>query len=60
MLAFLPSGKAAPNQTGVWSLHQSRGADRVPGVNEKALGDTFRAIIANNRAGGWGRIKRGP
>ena len=26
-------------------------------VNEKALGEMFRAIIANNRAGGWRKIK---
>ncbi|HEY8700926.1 MAG TPA: DUF1801 domain-containing protein [Arthrobacter sp.] len=28
-------------------------------VNERALGNMFRAIIANNRAGGWRKIKRG-
>lgn len=29
-------------------------------VNAPALTEMFRAIIANNRAGGWRRIKRGP
>jgi hypothetical protein len=28
-------------------------------VNEEALGEMFRAIIANNRAGGWRTIKGG-
>jgi hypothetical protein len=29
-------------------------------VNAPALTEMFRAIIANNRAGGWRRIMRGP
>ena len=28
-------------------------------VNERALVALFRAIIANNRAGGWRKLKRG-
>ncbi|MHB8233622.1 MAG: DUF1801 domain-containing protein [Solirubrobacteraceae bacterium] len=28
-------------------------------VNARALTDMFRAIIANNRAGGWRKLKRG-
>jgi hypothetical protein len=28
-------------------------------INERALTAMFRAIIANNRAGGWRRLKRG-
>jgi len=29
--------------------------DKVPG---KALGDLFRAVIANNRAGGWRKVRK--
>jgi hypothetical protein len=28
-------------------------------INERALRDMFKAIIANNRAGGWRRLQRG-
>jgi hypothetical protein len=29
-------------------------------INERALRAMFRAIIANNRAGGWRKLKQGP
>jgi hypothetical protein len=28
-------------------------------INTRALGEMFRQIIANNRAGGWRKIKQG-
>lgn len=28
-------------------------------INERALVDLFRAVIANNRAGGWRKVQRG-
>ena len=28
-------------------------------INEKAMVELFRAIIANNRAGGWRKLKKG-
>ena len=27
-------------------------------INEKALTNMFRAVIANNRAGGWRKLQR--
>ncbi|MEQ4564686.1 DUF1801 domain-containing protein [Paenarthrobacter sp. CAP02] len=60
---FLYDGGIVPDPQGIITAgHNNKTARTVSyregeAVNVQALGDMFRAIIANNRAGGWRKIK---
>ncbi len=61
---FLYDGGIVPDPQGiVTSGHQNKTARTVAvgrdeAINDRALLAMFRAIIANNRAGGWRKLKR--
>ena len=60
---FLYDGGIVPDPQGIITAgHDNKTARTVAyregqAVNEQALGEMFRTIIANNRAGGWRKIK---
>lgn len=62
---FLYDGGIVPDPEGIITAgHQNKTARTVAfrehdAVNDRALGAMFGQIIANNRAGGWRRIKAG-
>ena len=62
---FLYDGAIVPDPEGIITAgHDNRTARTVSyrrdeAINERALLAMFRQIIANNRAGGWRRLKRG-
>jgi hypothetical protein len=61
---FLYDGAIVPDPEGIITAgHQNKTARTVAyregqTINERALGAMFTQIIANNRAGGWRRLKR--
>jgi hypothetical protein len=61
---FLYDGAMVPDPEGIiTSGHENKTARAVAlrqgdEINERALTAIFRAIIANNRAGGWRKLKR--
>ena len=61
---FLYDGAIVPDPEGIiTSGHANRTARTVAvrqgeTINARALGNMFKAIIANNRAGGWRKLKR--
>jgi len=61
---FLYDGAIVPDPEGIITAgHDNKTARTVAfregdAINARALGDMFRAIIANNRAGGWRALKR--
>jgi hypothetical protein len=61
---FLYDGAIVPDPEGIiTSGHENKAARTVAirdgqEINERALTAIFRAIIANNRAGGWRKLKR--
>lgn len=60
---FLYDGGIVPDPNGIITAGHDNKTARTVGikhgeqVNAKALADMFRQIIANNRAGGWRKIK---
>ncbi|MBT2596191.1 DUF1801 domain-containing protein [Arthrobacter sp. ISL-72] len=62
---FMYDGGIVPDPHGIITAgHDNKTARTVSfregeTVNEQALTDMFRAIIANNRAGGWRKLKDG-
>ena len=62
---FMYDGGIVPDPHGIITAgHDNKTARTVAfregdTVDEQALGDMFRAIIVNNRAGGWRKIKGG-
>ena len=62
---FLYDGGIVPDPEGIITAgHDNKTARTVAiyegeAVNEPALGAMFRQIIANNRAGGWRKLKAG-
>jgi hypothetical protein len=63
---FLYDGGIVPDPEGIiTSGHQNKTARcvairRGEDINGRALAAMFQAIIANNRAGGWRKLKRAP
>ena len=61
---FLYDGGIAPDPEGIITAGHGNKTGRMISyregekINERALAALFRAIIANNRAGGWRKIKR--
>jgi hypothetical protein len=61
---FLYDGGIVPDPEGIITGgHDNKTArtvaiDEGEKVNARALGDMFKQIIANNRAGGWRKLKR--
>ena len=61
---FLYDGAIVPDPDGIITAGHDNQTARTVGVrqqekiNTKALGEMFRQIIANNRAGGWRKIKQ--
>ena len=61
---FLYDGAIVPDPEGIITGGQDNKTARTVAVrqnetiNTRALGDIFRQIIANNRAGGWRKIKQ--
>ena len=61
---FLYDGGLAPDPDGIITGGHGNETGRMIAIhenepiNERALTDLFRAIIADNRAGGWRKIKR--
>jgi hypothetical protein len=62
---FLYDGAIVPDPEGIITAgHDNKTARMIAfyrddPINERALGAMFRQIIANNRAGGWRKIKGG-
>jgi hypothetical protein len=62
---FLYDGAIVPDPEGIITAGHDNETARTVGfredekVNERALLAMFKQIIANNRAGGWRKIKRG-
>jgi hypothetical protein len=60
---FVYDGAIVPDPDGIITAGHDNQTARTVGfrngekVNERALGAMFRQIIANNRAGGWRRLK---
>ena len=60
---FLYDGAMVPDPEGIITAGHDNQTARTVGyrrdepVNERALGAMFREIIANNRAGGWRKLK---
>ena len=60
---FLYDGGIVPDPHGIITAGHDNKTGRTvafregENINEQALGDMFKAIIANNRAGGWRKIK---
>jgi hypothetical protein len=63
---FLYDGGIVPDPEGIITAgHDNKTARTVAvhqgqAINTTALAEMFRQIIANNRAGGWRRLKRDP
>jgi hypothetical protein len=61
---FVYDGAMVPDPEGIITAGQDNQTARTVGVregealNEPALSEMFRQIIANNRAGGWRKLKR--
>ncbi len=61
---FLYDGAIVPDPEGIITAGHDNASARTIAfrqderINTLALGDMFRQIIANNRAGGWRRLKR--
>jgi hypothetical protein len=61
---FLYDGAIVPDPEGIITAGHDNQTARTVGVrqyektNTNALGEMFRQIIANNRAGGWRKIKQ--
>jgi hypothetical protein len=61
---FLYDGAIVPDPEGIITAgHENKTARMVSvrqteKINTGALGEMFRQIIANNRAGGWRKVKR--
>jgi hypothetical protein len=61
---FLYDGAIVPDPEGIITGGQQNSTARTVAVrkgeqiNAPALGETFRQIIANNRAGGWRKLKQ--
>jgi hypothetical protein len=61
---FLYDGAIAPDPEGIITAgHDNQTGRQISfregdPINERALVNLFRAIIANNRAGGWRKLKR--
>src|SRR6476619_8607494 len=61
---FLYDGAIVPDPEGIITAGHDNQTARTVGVRQhekittKALGEMFRQIIANNRAGGWRKIKQ--
>ena len=61
---FVYDGAIVPDPEGIITAGHDNQTARTVGfrqgepINAPALGEMFRAIIANNRAGGWRRIKK--
>jgi hypothetical protein len=62
---FLYDGAIVPDPEGIITAGHDNSTARTvafrmgEAMNERALTAMFRQIIANNRAGGWRRLKRG-
>ena len=62
---FLYDGGLAPDPEGIVTGGHGNETGRMIAIkqgepiNERAMVDLFRAIIANNRAGGWRKLKKG-
>ena len=62
---FLYDGAMVPDPDGIiTSGHDNKTARTMAvregeTINRAALGEMFKQIIANNRAGGWRKLKRG-
>jgi len=62
---FLYDGAIVPDPEGIITAGRDNKTARTVAfrrddkVNERALGTMFRQIIANNRAGGWRKLKGG-
>lgn len=63
---FLYDGAIVPDPEGIITAGHDNQTARTVGfredetVNERALLTMFKQIIANNRAGGWRKLKAGP
>jgi hypothetical protein len=61
---FLYDGGLAPDPDGIITGGHGNETGRMisirrdEAINEKAMVELFRAIIANNRAGGWRKLKQ--
>ena len=61
---FLYDGGIVPDPEGIITAGHDNQTARTVGIRKhekiytKALGEMFRQIIANNRAGGWRKIKQ--
>jgi hypothetical protein len=61
---FLYDGAIVPDPEGIITGGHDNKTGRMVSIyqnetiNTRALGEIFRQIIANNRAGGWRKIKR--
>jgi hypothetical protein len=61
---FMYDGGIVPDPEGIITAGHANKTARTVGiregeqVNARALGEMFRQIIANNRAGGWRKLKR--
>src|SRR4051812_32431060 len=61
---FLYDGAIVPDPEGIITGGQNNTTGRTVAIREnetintRALGEIFRQIIANNRAGGWRKIKK--
>lgn len=61
---FLYDGAIVPDPEGIITGGQNNTTGRTVAIGEnetintRALGEIFRQIIANNRAGGWRKIKK--
>src|SRR5215217_6530604 len=61
---FLYDGGLAPDPEGIITGGQGNETGRMIAIrrgdpiNERAMVELFRAIIANNRAGGWRKLKK--
>ncbi len=61
---FLYDGAIVPDPEGIITGGQQNSTARTVAVrkdqpiNASALGEMFRQIIANNRAGGWRKLKQ--
>ena len=62
---FLYDGGLAPDPDGIITGGHGNETGRMiqiyrdSEINERAMVDLFRAIIADNRAGGWRKLKKG-
>ena len=65
LTVFLYDGGLAPDPEGIITGGHGNETGRMIAIrqgepiNERAMVELFRAIIANNRAGGWRKLKKG-